>query len=405
MADGLPSDMINTVYVEGSEVYIGTPEGLTYFDERSISRRSACNLRITGITVSEKTRPEDTTSFILPHKDNNISVSYAGISFKSAGNISYRYRLLGLDSAWKTTRETFISYPSLPSGDYELQLTATNKYGVQSRMASVKFSVAKLLWEKLWFWALVLLSVSLCLFLLFSYRLRRIRRKEVEKAQVAARMAELEQMALRSQMNPHFIFNCLNSIQQYVIYQDVPGANDFISKFSHLIRTTLKISTCELISLEEEIDYIRTYISLEKKRFDNKFNYEIVIGPEVDVDGYYIPPMILQPYIENAIRHGIGLRKDNRGELEVRMEHRQGYLVCVIEDNGVGRKVAAQFKSRNAINYQSVGMSLVARRIEMYNKKASRQPARIHIEDLVDHAGVGAGTRVSILFPLDMVLM
>jgi LytS/YehU family sensor histidine kinase len=218
-------------------------------------------------------------------------------------------------------------------------------------------------------------------------------------------MAELEQMALRSQINPHFIFNCLNSIQQYVIYKDVPGANDFISKFSHLIRTTLKISTCEIINLEEEIDYIRTYISVEKKRFDNKFNYEIVVGSEVDVNRCYIPPMILQPYIENAIRHGIGLRKDNLGKLEVRMEHRQGYLACVIEDNGVGRKVAAQFKSRNAISYQSVGMSLVARRIEMYNKQAGRQSARIHIEDLVDHAGVGTGTRVSIMFPLDLVLM
>lgn len=403
ISDGLASDIINTVYVQGNEVYVGTPEGLTFFDERNISKTSVCILQMTDIAVSNHRWPQDTTGFVLPHKDNNISFSYVGISFKSAGNIVYSYRLLGLDTTWRTTRETFISYPSLPSGNYELQLTASNKFGVHSRMASVKFTIEKLLWEKTWFWTLVLLSVALCLYLLFRYRLRLIRRKEAEKANTATRMAELEQMALRSQMNPHFIFNCLNSIQQYVIYRDVPGANEFISQFSHLIRTTLKISTCELISLEEEVDYIRTYISLEKKRFDNKFNYEIVVAPEVDVKECHIPPMILQPYIENAVRHGIGLRKDNKGMLEVRMEYREKYLACIIEDSGVGRKVAAQFKSLNAILYQSMGMSLVRRRVEMYNM-TNKRPAQIYIEDLVDIEGVGKGTKVSILFPLEVVL-
>jgi len=403
MADGLASDIVNTVYVEGNEVYVGTSEGVTYFDERNISKTSICILQMTDITVSNHRWPQDTTGLVLQHKDNNINFNYVGISFKSAGNIVYSYRLLGLDTTWRTTRETFISYPSLPSGNYELQLTASNKFGIKSRMASVKFTVEKLLWEKTWFWVLALLSCAVCLFLLFRYRLTRIRRKEAEKADIAARMAELEQMALRSQMNPHFIFNCLNSIQQYVIYRDVPGANEFISQFSHLIRTTLKISTCEVISLEDEIDYIRTYISLEKKRFDNKFNYEIVVAPEVDVNECHIPPMILQPYIENAIRHGIGLRKDNKGMLEVRMEYREKYLVCIIEDSGVGRKMAAQFKSQNAILYQSMGMSLVRRRIEMYNM-TNKRPAQIYIEDLVDIEGVGKGTKVTILFPLEVVL-
>jgi ligand-binding sensor domain-containing protein len=403
IADGLASDIVNTVFVEGNDVYVGTPEGITYFDERTISKTSICRLQITDMTVSNHRWPSDTTGFLLSHKNNNISLSYVGISFKSAGNIIYSYRLLGLDPNWKSTRETFISYPSLPSGNYELQLTATNKFGVKSEMASVKFSVEKLLWEKAWFWAVMLVMAAFCLYLLFRYRLRLVQKKEAERADIATRMAELEQMALRSQMNPHFIFNCLNSIQQYVIYQDVPGANEFISNFSHLIRTTLKISACEFISLEEELDYLRTYISLEKRRFDNKFDYDIVVGPDVDVLDCHIPPMILQPFIENSIRHGIGLRKDSNGKLEVRMEYRKGCLACAVIDNGVGRKVAAQFKSRNAVSYQSVGMSLVDRRIEMYNR-ANKEPVQIHVEDLVDEQGKGSGTKVTLLFPLDTVL-
>lgn len=403
MADGLNSDMINAIYTEGSKVYAGTNEGMTAFDEKTISRRSACVLHITGLHVSDRQIPADTIGLVLPHTDNNIKFDFVGISFKSAGNISYRYRLLGLDTTWRTTRETFLSYPSLPSGNYELQLTATNKFGVRSLPGSVKFTVGKLLWERTWFRLLILLSVAAAIMLYFNYRIGLVRIKEAEKTETNTKIAELEQMALRSQMNPHFIFNCLNSIQQYVIYKDVLGANEFITKFAYLIRQTLDISSRPSISLNEEINYIDTYMGLEKKRFDDKFIYEIVVDGEVDRSQCHIPPMILQPYIENAVRHGIGLRKDNAGKLLVRMQYRDGCLVCIVEDNGVGREMAGMFKSINSIAYQSVGMSLVAKRIAMLNK-TNPSPVSIRIDDLKDAGGSALGTRINIFFPLAIAL-
>ena len=403
MADGLNSDMINAIYVQGSEVYAGTSEGVSYFDENKMSKRSDCLLRITGITVSEKKLPTDSSGFHLPHANNNIKFDFVGISYKSAGSILYRYKLIGFDTSWVTTRETFLSYLSLPSGSYELQIVAINKFGLESQQISIPFFVDKLIWEKGWFRVLFIFAIALAIMFVFNYRVRRIRKKESEKSETVRKIAELEQMALRSQMNPHFIFNCLNSIQEYVLYKDVLGVNEFITKFSNLIRKTLHISNQPFISLEEEIEYISTYLDLEKKRFENKFIYEIAIGEEVDIYRCVIPPMILQPYLENAIRHGIGLRPDKSGRISVRMSYGEGALICVVEDNGIGRKQAAKFKSVNAINYQSFGMRLVERRLAMLNQDG-KGGVVITIDDLEDGSGRALGTRITLQFPLSIVL-
>jgi ligand-binding sensor domain-containing protein len=159
-ADGLMADIINAVYVDGSTVYAGTPAGLTTFDANKISLNSFCKLRMTGIQAVGRQWAKDTTGFILPPRDNAIRFDYVGISYRSAGDITYRYRLLGLNDGWQTTRETFLSYPSLPSGDYELQVKATNKFGVESNMINIPFRVEKLLWEKNWFRALVLILAA-----------------------------------------------------------------------------------------------------------------------------------------------------------------------------------------------------------------------------------------------------
>jgi len=401
-ADGLNADIINTIYIKGKKVYVGTPEGLNLFDESRISKRSGCQLRMTGINVSGKDWDYDTTAFTLPHKDNNIQFDFAGISFKSAGSIAYQYRLLGLDDNWKTTKTTILNYPSLPSGNYELQLMATNKFGIRSNTLSVKFVVDKLLWEKLWFRAAVLLLTMALVILLFNYRVKKVREKDAERMNSAVKMAELEQMALRSQMNPHFIFNCMNSIQEFIIDKDILGANEFITKFSHLIRKTLDVSSQSLITIQEEVDYISTYLELESKRFGNKFVFEVDVDASIDPQHYQIPPMILQPYLENAVRHGMGHRQDREGRISVRISLHTPYMRCIIEDNGVGRRLAARYKSKNAIRYQSKGMNLVAQRIEMLNKTTS-PPILIDIEDLEEEDGAALGTRITLSFSLNKI--
>jgi LytS/YehU family sensor histidine kinase len=212
-------------------------------------------------------------------------------------------------------------------------------------------------------------------------------------------MVEMEQMALRAQMNPHFIFNCLNSIQQYVFDQDVLAANKYISGFAKLIRATLQNSSHVYISLADELAYLSTYLELEKLRFKNKMNYSIKVDQSLSQDRIPIPAMILQPYIENSIRHGIRHKTDGQGHIQIKMDPIDGKLICTIEDNGIGREMAAQYKTKEHIEYQSKGMLLTADRIRLINN-VYRDSIQVGVIDLKDEQGRATGTRIVIQFSL-----
>jgi sensor histidine kinase YesM len=349
--------------------------------------------------VGEKMWYPSQVPALIPHTMNSIQFNFVGISYKSNGDVRYRYRLLGLDSTWKETRETFLSYPTLPSGDYQLQIQAINKFDVSSQLLTAAFTIDKLLYERTWF-RLLIGGLFLGLTgLLVWIMIRRVRQREQEKTAISKRISELEQLSRKAQMNPHFIFNSLNSIQHYVMDSDVAGANKFISGFSRLIRQTLDFSSRSEISLEEELDYLANYLELEKTRLEDAFSWEVSIEEGVDPAEYYIPPMILQPFVENSVRHGLRFRRDKNGVVTITVKQEGNHLVCVLEDNGVGRKAAMQYKSISPINYQSKGLSLTADRIAMFNKE-HEQKISMQIDDLEDDFHNSLGTRVTISFPV-----
>ncbi|OQP59955.1 hypothetical protein A3860_35525 [Niastella vici] len=399
MSDGLASDIINSVYEAGKKVFVGTPEGITFFEEDKIGSQSQCVMRFVDIAVAGTTYYPTDAPFSIPHNKNSIQFNYVGISFKSGGDIRYRYRLLGLDSNWKETRETFLSYPALPSGDYELQLQAINKFDVRSQLLTARFTIDQLLYERTWFRILLgvlFLAVTGVVVLLI---IRRIRKREQEKTAMSKRISELEQLSRKAQMNPHFIFNSLNSIQQYVMDTDVAGANKFISGFSRLIRQTLDFSSKPEISLEEELDYLSNYLEIERTRLENTFSWSVIIEEGVEPSDHYLPPMILQPFVENSVRHGLRFRRDKNGLVTIIVKRENNHLVCIVEDNGVGRKAAMQYKSVSPINYQSKGLSLTADRITMFNQE-HEQKITMRIDDLENDEQAPLGTRVTISFPV-----
>ncbi|MDO6431424.1 histidine kinase [Flavitalea sp. BT771] len=397
--DGLASNMINTVYVAGQTVFAGTPEGMSYFNATNSFLNAGCRLVLLGITNAGRDRLPDTPFLQLRHTENNIRFDFAGISYKSTGNITYRYRLIGLDSNWKSTKETFLEYPTLPFGDYELQLAAVNKFGVESGVRSIRFNVDTPFWRTTWFYMVILLSFLSLTWLFVSLRIRSIRRQQEEKEMLNTRLMEMEHVALQAQMNPHFIFNCLNSIQQYVFDQDVFAANKYITGFAKLIRATLNNSTKAYITLADEIDYLSTYLSLEKLRFKEKMNYSIEVAPSLKhAQSLYIPPMILQPYVENCMRHGLRHRRSAGGYIRINISQEERLLVFAIEDNGIGREKAASYKTREHIEYQSRGMSLTADRIRLINA-ANEEEITVEIIDLKEANGEASGTRVIVKFP------
>ncbi|HXB06944.1 MAG TPA: histidine kinase, partial [Puia sp.] len=380
-------------------VYVGTPAGLSYFDENRVNVADRCRLYWLSIQNSGRERIADSASFRLPYTDKHIHLEYAGISYRSAGDISYRYRLLGLDSNWRTTQETFLEYPTLPAGKYEWQLMAINKFGSKSKSLRLRLEVMTPWWQTIWFYSLDL-AVFLCLIWLFvSFRIRQIRGRQKEKEELNQRVMEMEHMALQAQMNPHFIFNCLNSIQQYIFDKDIFAANKYITGFSKLIRATLQHSSKAFVPLQDEISYLSNYLSLEKLRFKEKMDYSIEVSPEIDIRSALIPPMLIQPYVENSMRHGLRHKTEGKGFIRISMAMSEGSLTVSIEDNGIGRERAARYKTTEHIEYQSKGMSLTAERIGLMNKLYG-EGIRVGIFDLRDEKDAPEGTRVVMKFPL-----
>lgn len=397
--DGLGSDMINCIFADGPVVYVGTSAGMSYFDETRVDLSEGCPLYLLSVQNSGRERIGDTASLVLPYTDKHLRLEFAGISYRAVGGVTYRYRLSGLDTVWRTTPESYLEYLTLPSGRYTLQLQAMNKFGVVSHLLSLPFEVATPWWQTIWFETLVFLSAVGLTWLFVSLRIRHIHKRQKEKEMLTQRMVELEHTALQAQMNPHFIFNCLNSIQQYIFDKDIFAANKYLTGFSKLIRATLQNSSKPFILLSDEIGYLSGYLSLEKLRFKDKVDYVIDVDPALQGGGYLVPPMLIQPYVENSMRHGLRHKTSGRGLIEVSFRHEGSCLSVVVEDNGIGRKGAAAIRTREHIEYQSKGMSLTADRIRLINARYP-DPIRIEISDLEDDTGRPAGTRVVMKFPL-----
>jgi Histidine kinase/Y_Y_Y domain/Two component regulator propeller len=398
ISDGLPSDVINAVYAEDSIIWIGTPAGLTYFNENRISTTSICNLNMLGITVSGRQMPL-AGPYNLTYKDNNISFSYVAVSFKSGGEINYYYRLTGLHSDWRQTTNTSLNYQSLPPGDYELELYAINKFGLKSDTIKLSFSINTPYWRAWWFYLLLFAAAITGITVWLQKKAARQRRLLEEKNRMQQQFAALEQQALQAQMNPHFIFNCLNSIQQYNLTADKEKANEYLTGFASLVRQTLDYSGKKTITVAEEAAYLRQYLQMEEMRFGNNFSYSITIDKAVKADFFEIPALLLQPFVENALRHGIRYKQDGSGVVSIHFFMDGQALTCSVKDNGVGRKAAAAYKSQQHIEYQSKGMSLTQKRVELLNKVNSSS-MEITITDLADAAGNATGTEVIIKIPV-----
>jgi LytS/YehU family sensor histidine kinase len=259
------------------------------------------------------------------------------------------------------------------------------------------FRVQTPFWEAVWFKVSLLTILVALTWLLVGWRIRYIRSKQQEKENMIRKGAKMENQALLAQMNPHFIFNCLNSIQQFVFDQDMVQTNEYITGFSRLIRATLHNSSQSLITVENEVEYLSDYLALEKMRFKEKMEYFIEVDPEIDQCNTFLPPMLIQPFVENAMRHGLRNKPGGNGFIRIKMIKSADGLVIVVEDNGIGRKKAMEYKTREHIEYQSKGMALTADRIKVVGAVYGVYIG-VKVEDRLAEGGA-EGTRVVIVVP------
>ncbi|HEX5652149.1 MAG TPA: histidine kinase [Chitinophagaceae bacterium] len=235
--------------------------------------------------------------------------------------------------------------------------------------------------------------LSLIIFRNISLKRKNERLKNQQlQAQLQHKATELEMQALRAQMNPHFIFNCLSSINRFILKNETEAASDYLTRFSRLIRLVLVHSRSSLILLKDEIEMLKLYLDMEQLRFKNAFDYTISFSNSIDPETIYIPPLLLQPFCENAIWHGL-MHKEGRGHLDIIMSLRQNQLKCIISDNGIGRVKAMEYKSRSGEMQKSLGLKITSERLALINEEKGVQTS-YEIEDLVDNDGLPAGTKV-----------
>lgn len=304
----------------------------------------------------------------------------------------------------------------LTSREKEKQLTLSEKEK-QLQAAKVKTltqaqAIAKLNQQRQWiyFGGVFLLLTLASVYFIYRWRVRSIRlesqlvkeksEQQQKESEFQHKLADISLSALRSQMNPHFIFNCLNSIKLYTIQNDTTAATAYLSKFSKLIRLVLENSRSERITLRSELAALELYIQMEAMRFKEKLSYRINVKEDVETDYIELPPLLLQPYVENAIWHGL-MHKEEGGHIEINasMQNEGSLLEINIADNGIGRVMAAQLKSKKVKNHNSYGMKATSERIALINQ-IYKTGAKVMINDLVDHEGKPAGTQVTIQLPV-----
>ncbi len=397
-ANGLGADFINAVITTDSNVYVGTAAGLTTLSKNNLTEKSVCILHILQVSVNNK-KLKNETHYSFPYNTLNIQIDFTAISFKSAGDITYYYELEGLDKTWNRTTSNFVNFPTLQPATYTLRLKAINKFGVESETKSIQIIIEPPWWQTWLFRGSALVTLGLLVWLIYRYNIRNIRREEEMKREFESRYSGLEQQALQAQMNPHFIFNALNSIQTFILDLDAEGANNYLTNFASLIRQTLENSMHPLITVASELKYLETYMGLEKLRFRDKFQYQVDIDSAIDQNNTLLPGMLLQPYIENSIRHGIQHRKDNNGLISLTVGKGPGdSTLYTITDNGVGRKRAGELRSSRHIEYQSRGTAINDKRITAINRHFKIN-IRVTTEDVIDENGMVAGTSVSVTIP------
>lgn len=369
-------------YVSGDEISVFNH--LPKFQQRPgfplIIEQLLINNRDTGLLIPH---------YDLSYKQNYISIKYLAPSTRSGGHIFYKYRVKGLDPDWIETKDRQVRYTSITPGTYKFELYAKGLDEIWTRKpATISFTISPPFWKTWWFISLSILVIVSLVSALVRYRFLQLKRENI--LQMA--LNESRQQALSARMNPHFIFNALNSIKTYVLENDVVKSNDYIARFGKLMRQILDQSQFTLVPLSQELEALDNYVKLELMRGKDRFSYTSEIDSEIDLKTTMVPSLLLQPFIENAIWHGI-MPKKGPGSIRMTIKMVDDRIECTIEDDGIGRRL-----KQNEETHNSAATEITNRRLQLINTRYETH-IEVRVDDLKNEENVAIGTRVVIPFP------
>ncbi len=399
---GLPSNEVYSLFYdkEKNNLYVGTSNGITILDVNLFDNYvpPQLNVKILSIKAGDSVYT-NYNHLVFEPEQHHVSIDFGALSFSSSGSVKYKYNL---NSVWEETDNDFLDFISLEKGKYELQIMAKSQNADWSKPYFLSFRVLPRFVETIWF---DLLIISIFVFIslsLVTWRWKLNNKKIREELVLTERINELEHQALSAMMNPHFIFNSLNSVQYLVNCHRNEEANDYIAMMAKLIRKNLDTAGNGFILLLEEINRLKLYLDLEKLRFRENFSYEIITGADIDTDSIMIPNMIIQPFVENTLWHGI-INSGIRGMVTISFSFEDvdidsiicRSLIIKVTDNGIGIKEAKKNKKEDHI---SKGIQIIEERLKLLSTKM-QLPKPIMFDDLSSRDNNSHGTEVIISLP------
>jgi hypothetical protein len=400
--------LINAVYSQGAcykdsrgVLYFGGDQGIDYFDPAEMGINQIppdlyiSKILINNIPADSTIAPYHIRHLKLKHTENFIEIELLALHLTAPSSNTYAYRIPSLDTAWRDLgKQRTITLADMRPGTYSLQARASNADGIQSAEKTLlEITIDPPYWATWWFITFCILVAGLILTSANRYHIRQIETRERLKSEFNKRVAELESTALRAQMNPHFLFNSINSVKSLISQGDNNKATQYLTRFGQLIRQVLANSEKPLVRLQEELEALRLYMEIEQLRFQN-FSYKITVSEGVNADFVEVPPLILQPYVENAIWHGLMHKTTGERKLDVNVERKGNYLHMTVEDNGIGREEARQVKMLGNARKGGMGMRLTSDRLKLLHNIYG-QEVTVLVDDLSEN-GKSTGTRVVI---------
>lgn len=338
----------------------------------------------------------------IDYKKKYITFDYIGISLSNPSSVRYKFMLVGFDQDWSPpTDATFATYSNLPPGKYTFKVIACNKNNVWNKVpATFSFEITPPFWLTWWFVVLCGVFTGAIVWLLYRWRVSAIKRNHhTQQLEYKSRLLVLEHQTLNASMNRHFVFNALNSIQYYITKENKSMATKYLGSFAKLMRKNLDSSLSTFVPLSEEIERLKLYLELEHMRLENKFDYQIDIEGDIDTESIEIPPMMLQPYVENSIWHGI-LPMEKPGRITITVKELDDEIMFSIEDNGIGIEASMEKKRLSGKVHVSRGMEITSGRINLLRTITNSSLAVKGPFEVKNEKGETTGTRVEIVLPI-----
>lgn len=397
-ADGLPNNFADGVLRSGKDgyMYAGLRNYLIRFkpDELVKTTSPVANVHFSEASVMDKPyfftyNSSGEKEMTIEAGQNRFALDFSILNYDNNHNKTYYYRLDDAMNNWQQNENGHLVFYNVAPGSYTLHVKGTDRANLSALEEDiVHISVKPYWWQATWFW----LTCSVVVILLAAFIIRRNIANIRKQAAFKQKLAETEMTALRAQMNPHFIFNSLNSIENFIMQNKEREASDYLNKFARLIRIILENSHHNVITVAQDMEALQLYVDLEQFRFNNKFSYRVRIDKELVEDSYRVPPLLIQPFVENAIAHGLANSDQPDLQLNVEAKLEGDCIKYTIEDNGVGRKKAALYRSQNGHKHKSVGLHITRERINLFNRQRSAGD-EVTIVDLYDKEGNASGTR------------